>query len=218
MTTGPNGMTRTSAWEAIVLAAGSGSRFGGGKLMAPIGQQPLIHAALAAAFAAPVRRVHLVVGADPRVGPAAADWGVAQGLTARLNIITAHDHAQGMGASLRAGAQAIPTDAAGVFVFLGDMPNIPREVLGELARAVETGAAAAAPVFEGRRGHPVLFARGLVADLARRDGDSGARDLLAGLGPRLAHVVTNDGGVLFDIDTPAALERARFRPAPSADD
>ena len=44
-----------TAFEAVILAAGSGSRFGGGKLLAPWGAGVLLEGALAAALAAPVR-------------------------------------------------------------------------------------------------------------------------------------------------------------------
>ena len=44
----------TARYEAIVLAGGSGSRFGGGKLLAPFRGGELIDGALRAAFAAPV--------------------------------------------------------------------------------------------------------------------------------------------------------------------
>jgi len=59
------------ALEAIVLAAGSGARFGGAKLTAPWRGGVLLDGALAAAFQAPVRTVTVVTGADPKVGPAA---------------------------------------------------------------------------------------------------------------------------------------------------
>ena len=58
--------------EAVVLAAGSGSRFGGGKLLAAWGAGVLLEGALAAAFAAPVRGVTVVIGADAEAVAAAA--------------------------------------------------------------------------------------------------------------------------------------------------
>ncbi|HEX7947277.1 MAG TPA: NTP transferase domain-containing protein, partial [Phenylobacterium sp.] len=51
-------------FASLVLAAGAGSRFGGGKLTAPFRDGVLLDGALAAAFAAPVRIVTLVTGAD----------------------------------------------------------------------------------------------------------------------------------------------------------
>jgi molybdenum cofactor cytidylyltransferase len=163
----------------------------------------LIDGALGAAFAAPVRSVTVVTGADEAVGPAAAEFAAARGEPARLRLVHAADHAAGMSASLRAGLAALPADAEGVFVFLGDMPEIPHQLAARLAWALaRNGAAASAPVFEGVRGHPVLFAAELFGALRALEGDGGARALLDDLGPRLALVEAADRGVLFDVDRP----------------
>jgi molybdenum cofactor cytidylyltransferase len=185
-----------------VLAGGSGTRFGGGKLTAAWKGGALIDGALAAAFAAPARAVTVVTGADPRVEAAARAFADRAGESGRLKIVHCAQHAEGMGATLRTGVASLPPDAAGAFVFLGDMPQIPRSVLPGLAAALAVGAPAAAPRYQGQRGHPVLFGADLFADLKRLSGDQGARDVLRALGPRLALVETDDPGVLLDIDRP----------------
>jgi molybdenum cofactor cytidylyltransferase len=188
------------ALEAIVLAAGAGTRFGGGKLLAPWRGAPLIHGALAAGFAAPARSVTVVTGHDPRVGPASAAFAELSGQAGRLRLVHARDHAEGMAASLRTGLAALPADTAGAFVFLGDMPLIPHAILPRLARALANGAQAAAPEARGRRGHPVLLAAVLFPALLALTGEAGARAVLDALGHGLARVRTSDTGVLFDVD------------------
>ena len=196
-------------WSAIVLAAGAGRRFGGRKLLAPFEGGPLIEGALRAALASPAASVILVTGSEAdEVAGVARDLAERQGQGARLQIVHAADHAEGMGASLRAGAAALPADAAGVFVFLADMPKIPAAILPRLFEAVEAGAPAAAPLCDGRRGHPVLFAAELFHLLRQATGDEGARAALAGLGAGLALIDTDDEGVLFDVDRPGDLARA----------
>lgn len=200
--------TGAGDFEAIILAAGSGSRFGGGKLLAPWAGGVLLDGTLAAAFAAPVRRVIVVTGADAdRVGEAAGAFAAQAGEAARLTIVHAPDHGEGMGASLRRGAAELGPDCAGVFVFLGDMPRVPHAVLPSLARAVREGAPAAAPVFEGQRGHPALLGRELLPALGELSGDAGARNVLKALGERLALIEAPDDGVLFDVDQPGDLDR-----------
>jgi molybdenum cofactor cytidylyltransferase len=191
--------------EAIVLAGGAGARFGGGKLTAPWRGGALIDGALAAAFAAPVRTVTVVTGADAGVEPAARAFAAGIGQAARLHVVHCPDHTEGMGATLRTGVAALPGDTTGVFVFLGDMPLIPHAVLPQLAEALAAAAPAAAPTFEGQRGHPVLFSAALLPELAQSKGDEGARAVLRGLGDRLALVPT-DRGVLFDVDRRDDLE------------
>ena len=184
-----------------MLAAGTGSRFGGGKLLAPWGEGVLLDAALAAAFAAPARQVTVVTGADAeRVAAAVRAFAERTGEVGRLALVHAPDYAEGMGASLRAGAAALPVGAGGVFVFLGDMPRVPRGLAADLAAALRAGAVAAAPVFGGRRGNPVLLGAPLIPQLRTLSGDAGARSILQALGPRLALVEAPDDGVLFDVD------------------
>jgi molybdenum cofactor cytidylyltransferase len=189
-----------NAFEAVVLAAGSGNRFGGGKLLAAWGAGVLLEGALAAAFAAPVRTVTVVIGAEAEAVAAAA-----RSFDPRVLVVHAPDYAEGMGASLRTGVASLPTDADGAFVFLGDMPRVPSAVLRRMADAVVAGAEAAAPLFEGRRGNPVLLARSLFPELLALTGDAGARGVLQGLGGRLALVESPDDGVLFDVDRPDDL-------------
>jgi molybdenum cofactor cytidylyltransferase len=197
--------------EAIVLAAGAGQRFGGAKLTAPWRGGKLLDGALAAAFAAPVRRVIVVSGADPAVEGAARLWAEARGLADRLRFVHAQDHPEGMGASLRAGIAALARDCAGAFVFLGDMPLIPASVPPGLVAALGSGSLAAAPAFKGQRGHPVLFGAALFPALARVEGDEGARAVLADLGPRLALVDVVDPGVIVDVDRPEDLPGSQRR-------
>jgi molybdenum cofactor cytidylyltransferase len=170
----------------------------------------LLDGALAAAFAAPARVVTMVTGMDAeRVAAAARAFAERIGQAARLAVVHAPDYAEGLGASLRTGAAALPRDAAGVFVFLGDMPRVPHAVLDGLAAAVRQGAPAAAPAFGRRRGNPALLGAALIPQLLRLQGDAGARSILQALGPRLALVEAPDDGVLFDVDERGDLDVKR---------
>lgn len=185
--------------HALVLAAGAGTRMGGGKLRREWRGRPLLCWALDAAMAAPVERVWLVTGADDglhRLAPA----------DDRLTLVAAAGWAEGLSASLKAGVAALPASARAALVFLGDMPRIPPPLAGSLIQAWRAGAKAAAPVWAGRRGHPVLLDGSLFPAVAGLGGDRGAGALLATLGARLALVDAPDDGVLFDVDTPALLE------------
>ena len=205
MATGP--AQKAPILEAVVLAAGSGVRFGGGKLVASWDAGVLLEGALAAAYAAPVRSVTVVIGADAEAVAAAA-----RSFDPRTIIVHAPDHAEGMGASLRTGIASLPDDTDGVFVFLGDMPRVPASVLPQMARALIEGALAAAPVWQGRRGNPVLLDRTLFPQLLALTGDAGARGVLQILGDQLALVESPNDGVLFDVDTPDDLAKPPLPP------
>ena len=189
-------------FEAIILAAGLGARFGGGKLLAPFRGRPLIAGAVASALAAPVATVIVALGDDPdlEVAILALDRATA------LRRIQVADPSLGMGASLAAAARALSANLDGAFVFLGDMPLIGPEVAPALVRALAGRSGIAAPVHAGRRGHPVLFGGDWVPALRGLDGDVGAQALIRQAGDRFAAVETDDGGVLFDVDRPEDLQ------------
>ena len=191
-----------TAVHALVLAAGAGSRFGGGKLSAPWRGRTLLDGALDAALAAPVAGVVVVTGADPTVRSIAEARAEP-----RLRIVHAASHAAGLSASLRAGLAALPEDAAGALVFLGDMPRVPRSVLTPLVEALIEGAAAAVPTCGSVRGHPAALSRLLFPELALLGGDRGAGALLDRLGDAVVRIETTDPGVLEDVDYPDDLAR-----------
>ena len=190
----------TTRHEAIVLAGGAGSRFGGGKLLAPFRGGELIDGALRAAFAAPVAGVIVVTGYDrDRVGESVTAFAARHGGDTPLRIVHAAAYAEGMAATLRTGIAAVSAQSDGAFVFLGDMPSIPPDVARSLADSIGANAAAA-PTHHGARGHPVLFTRSLFPALLALEGDKGARMLLDDLRANLTLVNCNDPGVLFDVD------------------
>lgn len=182
--------------EAIVLAAGAGTRFGGGKLLAGYRGRPLLDHALDAALAAPVERVTVVI----RPGDAAVAALVVARPDPRLRPLLAPDAAEGLGASLRTGVAALDPATTGVFVFLGDMPEVPHGLARELAARLDGSTRIAAPVHAGRRGHPVLFSAACFPDLLALSGDRGAQGLMAAAGDAQVMVPTNASGVLFDVD------------------
>lgn len=191
-------MTTDPIWSAIVLAAGQSSRFGGGKLRAVYQEKPVLDWVLDAALACPVAEVVVVWGGDQQIGASLRIDG-------RIKGVWAKDHVLGMGASLAEGLRALNPQSQGVLVFLGDMPRVPISLFSHLISAIGQGALAAAPVFAGRRGHPVLISAALFSQISDLRGDQGAGKILDQLGEKLALIQAPDDGCLFDIDRPGDL-------------
>ncbi len=198
----------TTALEAVVLAAGRGVRFGGGKLLAPLNGAPLVAGALVTAFLSPVRRVFVAVGPDRDLRKAVEATATRLAASERLVLVEIDNPFEGMGASLAAAARALPDDLAGVFVFLGDMPLIDPSTPARLAHALTSPHEIVAPVHLGRRGHPVLFGATWLPALRALSGDEGARALLEDAGARLARIPVEDPGIHLDVDRPEDLARA----------
>jgi CTP:molybdopterin cytidylyltransferase MocA len=186
---------------AALLAAGAGSRFGGGKLAAPLAGRPLAAWAASAALGAGAERVLVVVPPGGRE--------LATALPPGPELVVNPRAARGMGTSLAAAAsRARELGAAVLVVLLADMPLIGPELVRRVWRAaLEAPAGAAAAACGGRRGHPAAFAARWLEELAGLDGDAGARGVLERLGPELA-LVPAGPECLLDVDTPADLARA----------
>jgi molybdenum cofactor cytidylyltransferase len=184
--------------EAIVLAAGAGSRFGGGKLLADWRGRPLVLAAVEAALAAPVDAVIVVLGCEAsRV--AAALTALAD---ARLRLVVADEWAQGLSASLRAGVKSLPPDSTGFLLFLSDMPLIPSDLPPKVLTALDGGAPAVQPFHGETPAHPVGFSASLYAELLQLSGDAGAGVLLRGR-PGVVRLSCAEAGAVFDVDRPS---------------
>jgi molybdenum cofactor cytidylyltransferase len=188
--------------QALVLAAGAGLRFGGGKLVAIHRGRPLIDWAVAAALATPVAGVHVVLGAQAAaVRAALSDRG-----DPRLAFVPCPDWADGLAASLRRGVAALPPETRALLIFLGDMPDVDPGLARRLLDRVLAGAPAAMPVHRGRPAHPVAVAGAHLSGLMHLSGDRGARAYLDRIGA--VEVATDDPGSVFDIDTPDELDRS----------
>jgi molybdenum cofactor cytidylyltransferase len=186
---------------AVVLAAGRSTRMGGpNKLLAEIGGKSLVRIAVEQALASRARPVIVVIGHErERVEAALADLPV--------QILHNPDFAQGLGTSLRAGIAAVPADADGAIVCLGDMPQVDAALIDGLIEAFdpEKGALTVVPTINGQRGNPVLWARRFFPDLMAIEGDVGARHLIGRYGEAVVEVPVSGKGAFLDIDTPEAL-------------
>ena len=63
------------------------------------------------------------------------------------------------------------------------------------------------PIFEGKKGNPVGFGKRFFNDLMLLNGDIGGRELLRRYSDVTQHVKVEDPAILYDIDTPADLEK-----------
>jgi molybdenum cofactor cytidylyltransferase len=186
---------------AILLAAGRSTRMGGpNKLLAEIGGKPLVRIAAVEALASRAREVIVVTG-HQREAVAAA----LQGLPVKL--VHNPDFAEGLSTSLRAGLAAVPAEADGIVVCLGDMPQVTAGLIDRLIAAFDPAhhALVVVPTLKGKRGNPVVWSRRFFADLAQLEGDVGARHLIAANAEVVAEVPVEDAAALTDVDTPEAL-------------
>ncbi|HXQ08972.1 MAG TPA: molybdopterin-binding/glycosyltransferase family 2 protein [Bradyrhizobium sp.] len=190
---------------AIILAAGRSTRMGGpNKLLAELGGKTLVRIVTEQALASKAKGVIVVTGHQAEQVEKAL-----QGLN--VKFVRNPDFAHGLASSVKAGVAAVPGDADGAVICLGDMPLIDARLIDRLieAFAPDRGNLIAVPVSDGRRGNPVLWSRRFFNELMTLDGDIGARHLIARHSEAVAEVPVEGHGAFLDIDTPQALAAAQ---------
>jgi molybdenum cofactor cytidylyltransferase len=194
---------------ALLLAAGRGTRMGGpNKLLEEIHGKAIVRRAAEALAGSKASPVVAVTGHEgERVAKALAGLAIT-----RVNNA---DYADGLSTSLKAGIAALPPASDAVVIALGDMPDVTGALIDRLIAAIDParGALIAVPTREGRRGNPVVWSRRFFEDLAKIEGDIGARHLIAQHNEAVVEVAVDDEAAFHDIDTPEALQSARAAPA-----
>lgn len=182
-----------AAVGGLVLAAGAGRRFGRPKATVELDGERLVD-----------RAVRLVAsgGCDPVVvvsGATALDVGGAF-------VVHNPQWETGMGSSLRAGLDALPSGVTAAVVVLVDTPWLGADAVRRLIHTHSCGAQLAVAAYDGEPGHPVLLGRPHWDSIrAHATGDTGARAYLRGR-PDVAEVDCTGTGDPSDIDTPDDLQ------------
>jgi CTP:molybdopterin cytidylyltransferase MocA len=195
--------------SAIVLAAGGGSRFGGGKLLAKLGGQPIIETVLDNLREAPVDEIIAIVGADAEILRKICE-------RYSVRIVANEEWERGQSTSVLAGLRVSGGRAA--VVLLGDQPFIGAEAVARLVAAFAEEAKVAVATYGGKRRNPVLFSREvwplLEAELA---GDEGARSFLRRHPELVVEVPCEGVGDPVDVDTREDLRRLGEMRGPLSD-
>ena len=182
----------------LVLAAGAGSRFGGGKLLARVGGRPVLQYVLDALADAGIDEVVVVLGGDAPAVETAIAW---RGETRVVNPAPE----RGLSSSLQVGFAAVPAAADAVLVALGDQPLVPVAVIRALMAAPSSpDRPIVVPVFEAGRGrNPVLLRRPAFGLVAEATGDRGLGPIIAAHPDLVTEIAAT--GDNPDVDTTADL-------------
>ena len=197
-------MTRAleaAAVSAVVLAAGTASRFGGVKLLAELGGRPVLQHVVDALNAAGLAEVVVVLGDDAEAIEGAIEWHGE-------HRIRNADPGRGMSSSLSVGLAAVDPSATAALIVLGDQPGLRADtVRALLGQPDDPTRPVVVPRYDDDAArNPVLLGRVAFGLAAEATGDRGLGPALAAH-PELVQEVPVAGSNP-DVDTPADLARA----------
>jgi molybdenum cofactor cytidylyltransferase len=196
--------------SAIVLAVGESKRMGETKQLLKWRGKIMLQQVLDNLRGSRVDEVILVVGHQ-------ADRILKVISPENLKIISNPDYRKGMSTSIRRGLQALDERSQAFFIFLGDQPEIGKEIVDRLIddfRRSYPGKKIAIPTHRGCRGHPVLFSAEYKKEALRLTGDVGCREILADHPEDILEIEVGSDAVLEDLDTPEDYGRHPKRNLP----
>jgi molybdenum cofactor cytidylyltransferase len=159
--------------SGLVLGAGASQRFGQPKQLLPLRATTMLGWVVdQAQQATGLDEIVVVLGRAAEEVRKQVDFGAAR-------VVENPVFGDGCSSSYRAGIGALDAESAAIMIILGDLPGITPEIINRLAEAWrEHDAPIALCSYEGRKGHPMIFARSMFAQLVDLHGDKAAWKLV----------------------------------------
>lgn len=191
--------------SVILLAAGLSRRMGSqNKLLLPIRGKPMVRWVAEALCELAEASVMVVLGHEAdRVRES------LQGL--ELDFVENTSFESGMTTSIQCGVAASPENTTGFMICLSDLPNLTTVEYEQLLQAflkqqIVDEACIGLPVYQGRKGNPVIFSASYRAAILAHTEMEGCKQIVKDHTENLHLIEMNSPNCLHDIDTPAAYE------------
>jgi len=187
--------------SGLVLGAGASQRFGPPKQLVPFrGTTMLGWVVDQARRASSLDEVVVVLGRAVDKVREQVDFGTAR-------VVENPVFGEGCSSSYRAGIGALNSESAAIMIILGDLPGVTPEIINHLADEWrEQQAPIALCSYQGRKGHPMIFAHSMFPQLIDLHGDKAAWKLVDANAARVQEVKF-DFPYPDDINTPEDFER-----------
>ncbi|HEX8881630.1 MAG TPA: nucleotidyltransferase family protein [Candidatus Acidoferrum sp.] len=187
---------------AVILSGGASSRMGSPKALLPYQGRPFLEHLLEITIHPEIGARRVVLGADAE--------SIAKAIALKANeMIVNSQWEKGQLSSIQAAVRKLPAGTEGMLLLLIDHPLISSALVGELiAQFHKSKKPIVLPVYEGRRGHPVIFSASLYPELLRAPLETGARAVVWAHADQVEEVPTNEEGCVLNLNDPETLNRA----------
>jgi molybdenum cofactor cytidylyltransferase len=180
---------------AIILAAGESRRMGFPKMLLSFNGSTMIESTIANVSGSKVNKIMVVLGAEGK----------------RIEEITRHlpveycyndNYKEGMLSSVKCGFKNISPEFKAALVFQGDQPLITPVTINTVIDAyLSSDKGLVIPVYDHKRGHPLLIDRKYIGEIAALCPATGLRSLPGKFSDDVFEVETSEEGILRDFDT-----------------
>lgn len=193
---------------AMILAAGNSSRMNFPKPLLQWKEQILLEYQINQLTMLPFSEIIVVLGhkADTIINQVSI-------VDSRVSLLNCQTYQEGLSSSLKFGLEYAMEKHDAVLLMPVDLPLLQLKTIKQVFVAGATllnrvsEPFAIQPRYENQNGHPVFIGNFQRLNWRNLHGDIGARPLIGQLKNR-EFIETNDGGVMFDIDTPQDYEKA----------
>ena len=180
---------------AIVLAAGESKRMGFPKMLLSFKGRTMIETVIANISESKIKNILVVLGENN---------SDIKKIISKLPVKYCYNinYRDGMLSSVKCGFKNIPSDHRAVLVFQGDQPFIHAASINAVIEAYfASGKGLVVPVYNNRRGHPLLIGRKYSNEIEILDPAKGLNSLARKYPEDLLEVETSEPGILKDFDT-----------------
>jgi molybdenum cofactor cytidylyltransferase len=188
---------------AVILSGGSSERMGSPKALVPFQGKTFLEHLLEITKHSSIGVRRVVLGAHAE--PIAKEVHLAAD-----EIVINEDWEAGQLSSIQAALRSLPEGTEGMLLCLIDHPLVTENLVAELIEKFRAShAPIVLPVYEGRRGHPVIFSATVYDDLLNAPTDKGARAVVWAHRGKVVELPTHEEGCVLNLNDPETLQRAK---------
>lgn len=181
--------------SAILLAAGESKRMGKPKQLMPFGRSTILEQTIDNLLNSEVSEVIVVLGYR-------AEEMIKTVAIKPVKVVINPAYHQGMSTSIVTGLNLVDDGAQAVMLALADQPLVDSKTMNRLIdEFFNHDKGIAIPVYQGRRGHPIIFSIKYKGELLKLKGDIGGRQIIKQHPDDVLEVAVGCESINIDINT-----------------